>query len=271
MPALLKRVPFPAQVLAGLVLGVALGLVARSMGTVADGSPNWLTSTLDTIGSSFVGLLKTTVVPLVVTAIIASIANLRGVTNAARLGRRRAGDGGVRARLQQQPQADADGDGDEGRDGEPQQRLAGEAGRVGDRTEVRDRRDDRGEDERDHGRAEHLDEQVPDRVEGRREPVGVAVGPDRAHRAGDEPEGDAEDEGQEDLGAEPDPAECCAHALCLSSCGDDGGVRRARRARGPDPTTGVPPGPFPTCDPVPRGRGWCDDQHDDESTAGGTA
>ena len=85
MLARLKQVPFYAQVLAGLVLGVVLGLVAREMGPVADGSPNWLTSTLETIGSSFVSLLRTLVVPLVITAIIASIANLRGVTGAARL------------------------------------------------------------------------------------------------------------------------------------------------------------------------------------------
>ena len=85
MLARLKQVPFSAQVLAGLVLGVVLGLVAREMGPVADGSPNWLTSTLATIGDSFVSLLRTLVVPLVLTAIIASIANLRGVTGAARL------------------------------------------------------------------------------------------------------------------------------------------------------------------------------------------
>ena len=85
MLARLKSVPFWAQVLAGLVLGVVLGLVARDLGPVADGSPNWLTSTLATIGSSFVSLLRTLVVPLVLTAIIASIANLRGVTGAARL------------------------------------------------------------------------------------------------------------------------------------------------------------------------------------------
>jgi Na+/H+-dicarboxylate symporter len=85
VPARLKNVPFAAQVLAGLVLGVVLGLVARNLGPVADGSPNWLTSTLATIGESFVALLRTLVVPLVLTAIIASIANLRGVTNAARL------------------------------------------------------------------------------------------------------------------------------------------------------------------------------------------
>lgn len=80
-----RKTPFPVQVLAGLVLGVVLGLVARDLGPVSDGSPNWLASTLDTIGSLFVSLLKTAVVPLVVTAIIASIANLRGVQNAARL------------------------------------------------------------------------------------------------------------------------------------------------------------------------------------------
>jgi Na+/H+-dicarboxylate symporter len=81
----LKQVPFSAQVLLGLVAGILLGLVAREMGPVEDGSPNWLTSTLDTVGGSFVSLLKALVVPLVLTAIIASIANLRGVSNAARL------------------------------------------------------------------------------------------------------------------------------------------------------------------------------------------
>jgi Na+/H+-dicarboxylate symporter len=81
----LKRTPFGVQVLLGLVLGVVLGVVARSMGPVGDGSPNWLTSTLDTVGGSFVQLLKAIVPPLVFLAIVASIANLRQVTNAARL------------------------------------------------------------------------------------------------------------------------------------------------------------------------------------------
>lgn len=85
MLATLRRVPFAAQVLLALVVGVALGLVAREMGTVADGSPNWLTSTLQTIGGTFVTLLKTLVPPLIVTAVIVSIANLRQVSNAARL------------------------------------------------------------------------------------------------------------------------------------------------------------------------------------------
>ncbi|WP_236829606.1 dicarboxylate/amino acid:cation symporter [Blastococcus sp. KM273128] len=77
--------PFAAQVLLGLVVGVALGFVAREIGPVADGSPNWLTSTLQTIGSTFVTLLKTLVPPLIVTAVIVSIANLKQVSNAARL------------------------------------------------------------------------------------------------------------------------------------------------------------------------------------------
>lgn len=85
MLARLRRVPFAAQVLLALVVGVALGLVAREMGPVADGSPNWLAGTLATVGSTFVTLLKALVPPLVVTAVIVSIANLRQVSNAARL------------------------------------------------------------------------------------------------------------------------------------------------------------------------------------------
>src|SRR5829696_3918753 len=83
--ARLRRVPFAAQVLLALVLGVVLGLVARELGPVADGTPNWLTSTLATIGSTFVTLLKALVPPLIVTAVIVSIANLKQVSNAARL------------------------------------------------------------------------------------------------------------------------------------------------------------------------------------------
>jgi Na+/H+-dicarboxylate symporter len=83
--ARLRRIPFAAQVLLALVLGVALGLVARDLGPVADGTPNWLTSTLQTVGSTFVTLLKVLVPPLIVTAVIVSIANLKQVSNAARL------------------------------------------------------------------------------------------------------------------------------------------------------------------------------------------
>ncbi len=85
MLARLRRVPFAVQVLVALVLGVVLGLVARQIGPVGDGSPNWLTSTLATIGSTFVTLLRVLVPPLIVTAVIVSIANLKQVSNAARL------------------------------------------------------------------------------------------------------------------------------------------------------------------------------------------
>lgn len=80
------RLPsFSVQVLIGLALGVVLGLIARELGPAADGNPNWLTSTLDTVGGLFVDLLRAAVIPLIFTAIVASIANLRNVTNAARL------------------------------------------------------------------------------------------------------------------------------------------------------------------------------------------
>lgn len=86
-----RRLRFPSfstQIVLGLALGALLGWVALSMGPVGSGdaeSPNWLTTTLDTIGSSFVTLLKAIVPPLIFTAIVASIANLRTVTHAARL------------------------------------------------------------------------------------------------------------------------------------------------------------------------------------------
>ena len=81
----LLRISFGIQVLIGLVAGVGVGLIARAVGKLPNGDPNWLTSTLTTVGGAFVGLLKVIVVPLIVTAVIASIANLRGVRNAARL------------------------------------------------------------------------------------------------------------------------------------------------------------------------------------------
>ena len=73
------RVGFGAQILAGLALGVALGYVAR------EGEVAWLADTLAEIGDLFVQLLKLAVPPLVFTAVVVSIANLRGLTNAARL------------------------------------------------------------------------------------------------------------------------------------------------------------------------------------------
>ena len=76
---------FGFQVLAAMVIGLVLGCVARNMGTVAPGQPNWLTVTLATTGSIFVQLLQALVPPLIFTAIVASISNLRQLSNAAAL------------------------------------------------------------------------------------------------------------------------------------------------------------------------------------------
>ena len=75
----IARVPFGAQILAGLGLGLARGYIARSTGA------EWLANTLAEIGDLFVQLLFLAVPPLVFTAVVVSLANLRGVTNAARL------------------------------------------------------------------------------------------------------------------------------------------------------------------------------------------
>lgn len=76
---------FGVQVLAAMVIGLLLGFIARNMGPDAAGQANWLTQTLATVGSSFVSLLRALVPVLVFTAIVASIANLRELNNAAKL------------------------------------------------------------------------------------------------------------------------------------------------------------------------------------------
>ena len=76
----MKLRSFGAQVIYGLIVGLVLGLVARNLG---EGS--WLAIGVDEVGSAYVSLLKLLVPPLVVTAVVTSIANLRQVTNAARL------------------------------------------------------------------------------------------------------------------------------------------------------------------------------------------
>lgn len=76
---------FGFQVLAAMVIGLLLGLLARNIGPDAAGNPNWLATTLQTIGTIFVRLLQTLVPPLIFTAIVASISNLRQLSNAASL------------------------------------------------------------------------------------------------------------------------------------------------------------------------------------------
>ncbi|HVI33902.1 dicarboxylate/amino acid:cation symporter [Phenylobacterium sp.] len=76
---------FGWQVLAGMVVGLALGLLARSLGA-DEGEPGFaLAEALRITGSSFIQLLRALVPPLVFTAIVASIANLRELQNAAGL------------------------------------------------------------------------------------------------------------------------------------------------------------------------------------------
>lgn len=79
MLTVLRRPPFWLQILTGLVLGVVLGYLARAYDQA------WLAATLETVGGIFVGLLKAAVPPLVFSAVVVSIANLRQVANAARL------------------------------------------------------------------------------------------------------------------------------------------------------------------------------------------
>src|SRR5690625_1441239 len=85
----LKLPSFGTQIILGLIIGLLLGWVALTIGPTLDAegneTANWLTTTLATIGSTFVTLLRTIVPPLIFTAIVASIANLGRVTNAARL------------------------------------------------------------------------------------------------------------------------------------------------------------------------------------------
>ncbi|HJE50621.1 MAG TPA: dicarboxylate/amino acid:cation symporter [Tessaracoccus flavescens] len=73
------------QITVGLVIGLILGLIAVNIGTPAEGGRNWLATLLYEVGSAYVKLLTLLVVPLVVTAVISSIARLQQVTNAARL------------------------------------------------------------------------------------------------------------------------------------------------------------------------------------------
>ncbi|MBU4435899.1 MAG: dicarboxylate/amino acid:cation symporter [Alphaproteobacteria bacterium] len=76
---------FGFQVLAAMLVGLGLGLLARQLGTET-GQPGFvLAETLRQVGSIFIQLLRVLVPPLVFTAIVASIANLAQLQNAARL------------------------------------------------------------------------------------------------------------------------------------------------------------------------------------------
>lgn len=71
---------FGAQVITGLIVGLVLGFIARSQGS--DGA---LAGLLSGVGDTYVQLLKVMIPPLVIAAVITSVANLRQVTNAAKL------------------------------------------------------------------------------------------------------------------------------------------------------------------------------------------
>jgi Na+/H+-dicarboxylate symporter len=76
----MTRPSFSAQVFLGMVAGLLLGYWARTLGETSA-----LAEALRIIGEIFVQLLRALVVPLVFTAIVASIAALRDLGNAARL------------------------------------------------------------------------------------------------------------------------------------------------------------------------------------------
>lgn len=76
---------FGVQVLAAMVVGLGLGLLARHLGPAEGQGGYALAETLHQVGAIFVQLLRALVPPLVFTAIVASIANIAQLQNAARL------------------------------------------------------------------------------------------------------------------------------------------------------------------------------------------
>jgi len=76
----MTRFSFTAQVFVGMATGLLLGFWARTLGEASA-----LAEALRIVGEIFVQLLRALVVPLVFTAIVASIAALRDLGNAARL------------------------------------------------------------------------------------------------------------------------------------------------------------------------------------------
>lgn len=76
---------FGIQVLAAMAIGLGLGLLARNLGAAEGQAGYGLAETLHQVGSIFIQLLRALVPPLVFTAIVASIANIAQLQNAARL------------------------------------------------------------------------------------------------------------------------------------------------------------------------------------------
>ena len=76
---------FGFQVLAAMAIGLGLGLLARNLGPAEGQAGYVLAETLHQVGAIFVQLLRVLVPPLVFTAIVASIANIAQLQNAARL------------------------------------------------------------------------------------------------------------------------------------------------------------------------------------------
>ena len=76
---------FGVQVLVAMALGLGLGLLARNLGPGEGQAGYALAETLHQVGAIFVQLLRVLVPPLVFTAIVASIANIAQLQNAARL------------------------------------------------------------------------------------------------------------------------------------------------------------------------------------------
>lgn len=77
---------FGTQIVLGLIVGLLLGLIARSLDSNLSGEQtSWLTSMVTWLGGTYVQLLKLVVPPLIFTAVVTSVANLRKVTGAAAL------------------------------------------------------------------------------------------------------------------------------------------------------------------------------------------
>lgn len=75
---------FGIQVLLGMVIGLSAGLIVRQIDP-ASAFASGAIATFHTVAQIFVQLLRTLVPPLVFTAIVASVAALRGLDNAVRL------------------------------------------------------------------------------------------------------------------------------------------------------------------------------------------